>query len=364
MTAMHEGRDSRSTEPVVDQADLGLAWDEQARAERASSAADSRKAESEGRLVSEAELAQLLGRDRDGKMRPGVLALVESTEIAYERQPMLEAVFDRFERLLATDLRAFAGEAVDVRLEPIVARRFGDYLATLSRPSMIAVVRAEEWNEELLLVIDQRLTYAVIDLLLGGRRGPPPPRLDGRACTPIETALIERLVQRALVGLGEAFAPVTRVRFRLQRMETDPRFATITRPGNACFLVRIETAFGERAGRLELLLPHSALEPAREALSPPFTGEKFGRDPVWSSHLARVVRASELELEAVVEEPVVSLGRLLALEVGQVLQLSARPDSAVVLRCGGVPMFKGRMGRIGDRLSIRIEKRWSDEESG
>lgn len=364
MTAKREERASRPTEAAVDQADLGLAWDEQARAESGGSPTDPGKAVSEGRLVSEAELAQLLGRGRDGTMRPGVLALVESTEVAYERQPMLEAVFDRFERLLATDLRAFTGEAVEVRLEPIAARRFGDYLATLSRPSMIAVVRADEWNEELLLVIDQRLAYAVIDLLLGGRRGPPPPRLDGRACTPIETALIERLVQRALVDLGEAFAPVTPVRFRLQRMETDPRFAAITRPGNACFLVRLETAFGERAGRLELLVPHAALEPAREALSPLFIGEKFGRDPVWSGHLARAVRASELELEAVVEEPVVSLGRLLALEVGQVLQLSTRPDSAVVLRCGGVPMFRGRMGRIGDRLSIRIEERWSDEGSG
>lgn len=363
MTAMPDERAPAPTPPVVDQADLGLAWDEQARTESAGTPTDPRKAGSEGRLVSDAELAQLLGRDRDGKMRPGVLALVEASDVTYERLPVLEAIFDRFERLLATGLRAFASEAVDVRLEPIAARRFGDYLGTLSRPSMIAMVRAEEWNEALLLVIDQRLTYAVIDLLLGGRRGPPP-RLDDRPCTPIETALIERLVQRALVDLAEAFAPVTPVQFRLVRMETDPRFATITRPGNACLLIRLDIAFGDRAGRLELLLPHAALEPAREALAPPFAGEKFGRDPVWGDHLARVVRATEVELEAVLDEPVVSLGRLLALEVGQVLQLSARPDSAVILRCGGVPMFKGRMGRIGDRLSIRIEDRWSDDGSG
>jgi flagellar motor switch protein FliM len=35
--------------------------------------------------------------------------------------------------------------------------------------------------------------------------------------------------------------------------------------------------------------------------------------------------------------------------------LGATPDSPIELRCGGVPLLKGRMGRIGNSVSVRVE---------
>ena len=54
-----------------------------------------------------------------------------------------------------------------------------------------------------------------------------------------------------------------------------------------------------RGGRCELLLPYATLEPIRKMLLQNFMGEKFGRDSIWESHLAREIWHTDLELEAV-----------------------------------------------------------------
>jgi flagellar motor switch protein FliM len=35
--------------------------------------------------------------------------------------------------------------------------------------------------------------------------------------------------------------------------------------------------------------------------------------------------------------------------------LNAGPESPIELRCGGVPLLKGRMGRMGSSVAVRIE---------
>ncbi len=89
-----------------------------------------------------------------------------------------------------------------------------------------------------------------------------------------------------LHDLGEAFAPIAAVDFRFERLETNPRFAAITRLSNAAVLARLRIDMEDRGGRLELLLPYATLEPVRELLLQQFMGEKFGRDSIWESHLA------------------------------------------------------------------------------
>jgi flagellar motor switch protein FliM len=36
--------------------------------------------------------------------------------------------------------------------------------------------------------------------------------------------------------------------------------------------------------------------------------------------------------------------------------LNATPDSKIELRCGGVPLLKGRMGRVGSSVSVRVDE--------
>ena len=201
------------------------------------------------------------------------------------------------------------------------------------------------------------MIYSIVDVLLGGRRGTVPMRIEGRPYTTIETSLVERLIRLILDDLGQAFAPITPVTFRFERMETNPRFAAIARPGNACIVFKLRVDLEDRGGTIEFLIPYATLEPARDLLLQMFMGEKFGRDSIWENHLAGEIwhRASSSRRCSTSRRWTCS--DVLRLEVGSTLRLNASADPQVSLRCGQVTLARGRIGCTGGRLVVRVEDR-------
>ncbi len=224
---------------------------------------------------------------------------------------------------------------------------------------VIAVAVEAKQAVDLVLIQDPGAAGAgkVVDVLLGGRRGTAAMRIEGRPYTTIERSLVERMIHVMLSDLSAAFEPLSPVTFRFERLETNPRFATISRPSNAAIVIRLRIDMEDRGGRLELLLPYATLEPVRELLLQMFLGEKFGRDSIWETHLAEELWLTDIELNAVLDEQFMRLGDVFAFKVGSQLMFSATPDSLVDLRCGDVTMCTGRMGRRGSNIAVRIEDR-------
>jgi flagellar motor switch protein FliM len=181
-------------------------------------------------------------------------------------------------------------------------------------------------------------------------------RIEGRPYTTIERTLVERLVGVVLDDLTSAFEPLCPVNFRFERLEVNPRFAVISRPSNACVLVRLRVDMEDRGGKLEILLPYATLEPVRELLLQQFMGEKFGRDSIWETHLAEELRHTDIGLDVVLDEQIIPLSTVLNLKVGDRIALGVAPGAPVSLRCGDITLFEGEMGRKGQRLAVRIEK--------
>ena len=313
---------------------------------------------SSDRILNQAEIDSLLGFDPNqhkGDERSGIQAIISSALVSYERLPLLEIVFDRLVRVLTTSLRNFTSDNVEVSLDNVSSVRFGDYLNSIPLPAILAVFRAEELDNYGLLTVDSSLIYSIVDVLLGGRRGTAAMRVEGRPYTTIERMLVKRLLELVLNDLGLAFDPVAKVNFSLDRLEINPRFAAIARPANAAVLVKLRVDMEDRGGRIELLLPYATLEPIRELLLQMFMGEKFGRDTIWEGHLATELWRTNVQLEAVLDEMPMTLNQVMNFEVGQTLLLNVGPEARIELRCGGVGLLAGRMGRVGHQVAVRVE---------
>ena len=343
-----------------DQDNLAAEWEAMVGGEDGDDAAGAGAGRESTRVLNQDEIDSLLGFDdehEDGSEKSGIQAILNSALVSYERLPMLEVVFDRLVRLMSTSLRNFTSDNVEVSLDNIASLRFGDYLNSIPLPAMLSVFKAEEWDNYGLVTVDSSLIYSIVDVLLGGRRGTAAMRIEGRPYTTIERSLVERMIHVMLSDLSAAFEPLSPVTFRFERLETNPRFATISRPSNAAIVIRLRIDMEDRGGRLELLLPYATLEPVRELLLQMFLGEKFGRDSIWETHLAEELWFTDVELTAVLDEQFMRLGDVFALKVGSRIMLGATPDSLVDLRCGDVTMCTGRMGRKGSNIAVRVEER-------
>jgi flagellar motor switch protein FliM len=311
------------------------------------------------RILNQDEIDSLLGfslNDLALNDNSGIRAIIDSVMVSYERLPMLEIVFDRLVRLMTTSLRNFTSDNVEVSLDRITSVRFGDYLNSIPLPAILAVFKAEEWDNFGLFTVNSSLIYSIIDVLLGGRRGQSAIRIEGRPYTTIETNLVKRMIEVVLADAEQAFKPLSPVKFNIDRLETNPRFAAISRPANAAILVRLRIDMEDRGGNIELLLPYATIEPIRAVLLQMFMGEKFGRDQIWEGHLATEIGQAEIGVDAVLYEARLPLKQVMNLEVGDTLTLELKPDALVTVRCGDVALTEGRMGRVGDRVAVRVTK--------
>ncbi|WP_417463507.1 flagellar motor switch protein FliM [Kordiimonas sp.] len=313
---------------------------------------------SPGRVLDQDEIDSLLGFDGDGDAgeMTGIHALINSALVSYERLPMLDIIFDRMVRMMSTSLRNFTSDNIEVSLDNITSVRFGDYLNSIPLPAMLAVFRAEEWDNYGLMTIDSSLIYSIVDVLLGGRRGTAAMRIEGRPYTTIEQTLVERMISVVLKDMCGAFEPLSPVNFTFDRLETNPRFATIARPPNAAILIKLRVDMEDRGGRLEVLFPYATLEPVRELLLQRFMGEKFGRDSIWETHLATELWRADVDLHAIMDETTMSLRDVMNLEVGQTILFNKTPNDEVVLKCGDVPMVSGAIGRAGQHVAVQVRQ--------
>jgi flagellar motor switch protein FliM len=311
------------------------------------------------RVLSQDEIDQLVGfslAELSASGAGGIRAIVDSGVVSYERLPMLEIIFDRMIRLLSTSLRNFFQDNVEVTLDNITSVRFGDYLNSIPLPVQLAVFKAEGWENSGLITVESSLAYSALDLLLGGRRGGTAARLDGRPFTTIETQLIRRMVQVILLDAELSFQPLSPVRFVIDRMETNPRFATITRPANAAILIDLRLDMEGRGGLLQILLPYAAIEPIRDLLLQSFMGEKLGRDPIWEGPLATEIWQADVAVEAVLHETQLPLKQVLSLEVGDTIMFETKPNELVTLRSGDWVLTQGRIGRLDDRIAVQVAR--------
>ncbi|WP_425086696.1 flagellar motor switch protein FliM [Stappia sp.] len=311
------------------------------------------------RILNQEEIDNLLGfniEDTIAADQSGIRALINSAMVSYERLPMLEIVFDRLVRLTTTSLRNFTSDNVEVSLDSISSVRFGDYLNSIPLPAILGVFKAEEWDGFGLCTVESSLIYSIIDVLLGGGRGMSAVRVEGRPYTTIETNLVRRMIELIMHDMEQAFSPLSPVHFNLERLETNPRFAAISRPANAAILVELRIDMEDRGGKIEIMMPYATLEPIRDLLLQMFMGEKFGRDPIWEGHLATEIYAAEIDVDAVLYETHLPLGRVLDLKVGETLLFDVSPNDPVSIKCGGIPLTTGTMGKDEDSIAVRVDR--------
>jgi len=102
--------------------------------------------------------------------------------------------------------------------------RFGDYLNYHPLPAILAVfpggalgkLQADHRRFQRHLFGHRRAAWRAGAALERG--------IEGRPYTTIESSMIRRMVEIILADAEQAFAPVSAVRFAIDRLETNPRF--------------------------------------------------------------------------------------------------------------------------------------------
>jgi flagellar motor switch protein FliM len=292
-----------------------------------------------------------------GPSRRGFEALIGNVVVGIDRMPMLNIMVDRLAQLMTVRMRGFTGDNADVSIDRIQPCRLKDFLDTVSLPAMIAVLRIEPWEGYCLAALDPKLITSAMDMLLGGRRNRGAP-IEGRPYTAIERTFIERLTQDVIArDLKQAFELIGEVDFVLERFETTPSYAAVTKLSAAAIMFRAEIAMENRGGHIDFLIPYSSFDPVREQLVEEFMGKRHGGDPAWRTHLATVLPHAEVALRAVIEQRPISTAEVMRWRVGSHLVLDRRHDEPIDVYCEDLLVLRASIAEKDGRVALCVQDR-------
>jgi flagellar motor switch protein FliM len=268
------------------------------------------------------------------------------------RLPGLEVILNDFARRLQSMFASQLGKSVDVSYDGMEMVAYGTLIQSLPLPASIHIVRLEPLRGMEILVVEARLAFAMIELFFGGS-SQKITKVEGRDFTPIETTFLGKFVVRMLKGMEESWQSVIPLKGRYIRSELNPYLLNIASAGEAMILANYTIHMSPISGTILFSLPLSAIEELRDQLK---SGVQVNDNP---ENLGLFKRAQqsllniELDVQAVVDVVDMSVGEIMGLRPGDIIQLNVPGLDDVELWVEGKRKFVGKGAqRNGNKVFV------------
>ena len=307
------------------------------------------------RGISEGEVETEQDAGMGGTAVP-VYDLANQERIIRGRMPTLDIISQKLARQLRAGLSGVLRRVVDVNALNVDTIKFGEFLKTLPFPTSMHVFRMLPFRGGALLVIENKLVFALIDSFFGGP-GSAATKIEGRDFTAIESHMIQRVAALIFSEMEKAWEAVEPIQIELERSEVNPQFAGIVPPSDITVVTPFEVEMDEARGHITVCLPYSMLEPIRAKLVAAFQSERLELDQHWMKRMVQQLEAVEMELSVELGHTEITLQSLLDLQTGDIIRLDQDSDSEMVVRVEGIHKFMGLPRVMKQKKAVEITTR-------
>jgi len=285
------------------------------------------------------------------------------------RMPTMDIVSERFARNVRLGLFKLIRKTPEVSLGGTKVIKYSAFLREIVVPTNFNIMAVKPLRGHGLVVCDPTLVFAVIDALFGGV-GKYHTRIEGRDFSIVEQRIIRRLVDCITHEFNTAWKGIYPIELEYQRSEMQPQFANIASSSEVVVVTSYTLEIGDAIGTVHICIPYSTLEPIRDVLYSSMQGDvAAGADGRWVSLLRNEIQSAEVSLSAELATTPSTVGQLLALKVGDFIELDLRP--VIDCKVDGVPVFNGTYGMSSGAYAVKInnmlhisQDNWLGEKNG
>ena len=272
--------------------------------------------------------------------------------------PTLELVAERFSRCALKSLTNFMRREIDVQFLGIADRRFARYASELTGAASLHLTHLHPLPSTAMIVLDAKLVSMIVDGYFGGSSAasasPSEDAPQRREFSVAEARVAQRIGEKLLEDLVEAWRPVANLEGEFLQSETSPRFVTVFSPSESLVVARMRLTLGDLTGELHAVFPQAMLEPIRELLAGGMATDRDPHEEYWGEALVRSVRGVRVELCARLLDTEMRLREVLELRAGDVLALDV-PERLPVL-VEEEALFVGSFVTHRGRNAVKIEQ--------
>lgn len=279
--------------------------------------------------------------------------------VSKDQMRALENLHEIFSRNFGASLSGFLRTIMEVKVASIEQMTFSEFTHSLPNPTCFNLLSAAPLEGNMCLEISPLIIYPVIDRLLGGSNADL--FIPQRPLTAIELRLVQKILDRAMSALKDAWANVANVSFKLEETESNPQLVQIVPPNEVVVVVGFELKMGGRAGTMSLCIPYNVIEPVVEKLSNQTWAayKRNRRDDQLRNRVAGHLDAARLTVTAILANTQIKLSELAALQVGDVILTDKPAGAPLTLLIEGKRKYIGHLGQFKGERAFKIARPFS-----
>ncbi len=279
-----------------------------------------------------------------------------------EQLKIVSSVYENYSRLLSSYLTSMLRLFVEVECVHIEEQRYSEFNNALPDSVMTGIgeirfTGSNDDNNTIIMDFAKPITFAIIERLLGGTG-------DGldvdREFTEIELSLMENVFKGAFPQMSDSWFNYFELDSLYRKIETNSRLMQVIAADETVVIIILDVTIKDLQGTISICVPAVCLEEILKKIDSQHmrnlrrinsAGDKERRELVM-----RYLQESELELRCIVGHTEVSLGDVLYLSIGDVLQLGKPVTALVDLNVGESCWFHGNVGIQRGKKAIQIKE--------
>ena len=283
--------------------------------------------------------------------------------VSKEQMRALEGIHQSFARNFGALLSGFLRTIVEVRVATAEQLTYSEFIHSLPNPTNFNLLTAEPLEGQMCLEVSPLIIFPIIDRLLGGSNSEL--CVPQRPLTMIEQRLVGCITERALTSLTEAWTELVEVKFKITEVESNPHLVQIVAPNEVVVVLGFEIKMSGRAGTMSLCIPFNVIEPVMAKLLSQgwLAYQRRAAVEDKSGEIARALGATYVDVVAYLAETTITVGELLSLQPGDIIQTTKPCNGEIILQVKGETKFAGKIGRHKDNLAVKITRHAEVEET-
>ena len=268
------------------------------------------------------------------------------------RIPNFDIILDTFAQNYSISLTNQLQRTFTITRIDIESATFNDFMTTQKSPGAIGVLNLSPLKYGSLFILDQQLSFTMIEIMLGASSEIDPLKLD-RKLTTIELNILKSAITKGCDDLNKALRPLLNLNSSLIKVESNSRLVSITDPDSEVLIGRFKVQIGNLSGELKMLFPIATLEPLRERLKDLLSvrTSKFGE---WSQLIMDEILEMPTTVIAQSGTLTLPLSQVLSFKKGDIIPLDYDPNAPLRVLIENNPKFFARSGVHAGKRAISL----------
>ncbi len=268
------------------------------------------------------------------------------------RIPNLDIILDAFAQNYSISLTNQLQRTFNISRISIDCTIFNEFMAAQKDSGAIGVLSLDPLKHGCLFILDQQLSFTMLEIMLGASSELDPLKL-ARKLTTIELNILKSVMSKACDDLSKALRPLIDLKSSLIKIESNSRLVSITDSDAEVVVGRFKIQIGNLSGELKLLFPVATLDPLKERLKDLLSvrTSTFGE---WSDQLIHELLEMSTTIIAQSGTITMPLSKVISFKQGDIIPLDYDPNSPLRVLIEDKLKFFARPGIHAGKRAISL----------